>query len=237
MATTVSGQSLHDDLIVRLGGYQNAFDSSSLLSFINEGHAEVWAILKTLDDEYFVEDTQTADSSADDYMAALTTSAREFNLPANVREVRLIEVTAPSGFEHVRFEYRKQSDPEFREARALATAQGAGSGTPTAIYYYTILGKRTLQLASYPEAAFTLKIWYVRSLDDIDFDDVVDEILHPYTKKIVTFALERALKTLQDETLSREWLEAWRDDIRTLVMAATPRDSSGPRFIAEYFGE
>jgi len=234
---TVTGQSLHDDLIIRLGGYQNAFDANSLLSFINEGHAEVWAILKTLDDDYFVEDSQATTSTDDDYLAALTTATREYNLPANVRDIRLIEVTLPAGYEEIRFEYRKMSDPEFIAARKFAAAQGAGTGTQDGVYFYTIVGKRTLMLAQYPEAAFTLKIWYVRSLDDIDFVTEVSEILHPYSKKIVTFALERALKTLQDEALSREWLDAWRSDVTTLVMAATPRDTSGPRFIYLYEGQ
>ena len=233
---TISGQSLVDDLITRLDSFASAYDATSLLSFINEGKDEVWKVLRTLDEDYFVAGSQAATSTDDDYFAGFSRSSREVNLPNNCREVRFIEVTT-AGYEDLDFEFRRLSDPEFQVERKLATIAGSGSGRQQhAKYLYTIIGRRTLMLAQFLEAAVTAKIWFVRALDDLDLDSTLTEILHPFHKSIVTFALERATLALQEEQLSDEWLRRWRDDVRTLGLTAAPRDSSGPEFVSDWDG-
>ena len=234
---TISGQSLIDSLQTRLGAFASAFDAADMLEFINEAKDSVWSVLRTLDEDYFVASSQASTSTDDDYFAAFTTSSREVNLPNNCREVRFIEVTT-SGYEDLEFEFRRLSDPEFQVERKLATLAGSGSGTQQhAKYLYTILGRRTLMLAQYLEAAVTAKIWYVKALDDLDVDSTLTEILHPFHKKIVTYALERATLALQEEQLSDEWLRRWKDDVRELALSAAPRDSSGPEFVTDWWGD
>lgn len=233
---TISGQSLVDDLIIRLEGYAAAYDATSLLSMVNEGKDAVWGVLRTLDEDYFVVSSQATTSTDDDYFAPLTTTVREVNLPNNCREVRMIEVTTP-GFEDLEFSFRRLSDPEFELERKLATIAGSGSGRQQhSKYLYTITGRRTLMLAQFIEAAVTAKLWYVRALDDLDLDGTLTEVLHPFHKAIVTFALERATLSLQDEQLSDGWLRRWRDDVRMLALVAAPRDSSGPEYVTEWDG-
>lgn len=120
----MNGQELLNLTNNKLGGYQNALDSEAMLAFINEGKDEVWAALKAQNQEYFVVGSQNTDPTADAYFPVLTTDVRDYTLPADMREVKWIEVlNVPNGTDVV-FEYLDITDPEFRSAR-----QGAGLGT------------------------------------------------------------------------------------------------------------
>jgi hypothetical protein len=233
---TVSGQSLMDELTIRLGGYAAAFSVDELLSFVNEAKDAVYGVLRTLDEDYFVIPSQVATSTDDDYFAALTTTAREFDLPNGCREVRAIEVIT-AGYEDVPFEFRNLSDPDFQAERRSGAIAGAGSGRQLSdVYLFTVLGRRTLQLAAYPESAFTVKLWFVKALDDLTPSDTLTDILHPFTKKISSYATERATLSLQDEQLSNEWLKRWRMDVQELALTAAPRVSTSPEFVSDWDG-
>ena len=233
MAVTVTGQVIYDEVIIRLGGLSNAFGVNDITSFMSDGLGEVWAVLRSLENDYFMEDTQTATSTADDYFAALTTSTREYDLPTNCREIRAMEVTT-TGYETTVFEYRPFSDEEFQQERRQATADGAGSGTRIGKYLFTVVGMKKLILAQFLEAAMTVKVWYVKSLDELTTDTVLTEVVHPFWRKIVDYAVERATLSVREETLSDRWLTRWREDVKTLALSAGPRVTTGPLFIQEY---
>lgn len=233
----ISGQTLIDMFYARVGGYGAAFTVNEILDFLNEAKDELWGVLRTLDEDYFVAGSQASTSTDDDYFAALTTSSREVNLPNNCREVRSIEVTT-AGYEDWVFEWRNLSDPEFQAERRAATSAGAGCGRQlTDTFFYTILGRRTLMLATYPDAAVTAKIWYVKALDDFDVDDEITDILHPFSKKLVSFAAERGILSLQDEQLSEEWRKRWKEDVQAIALVAAPRSSTNAEFVTDWEGD
>jgi len=99
----IDGKYLLDLTTVYLGGYANAFEPKDLFAFINEGKDAVWAIMKTLRRQYFVRDSQSADSAEDNYFGVLSTTAREYTLPVDCREVLSMEVltsgVVPSGIQ------------------------------------------------------------------------------------------------------------------------------------------
>lgn len=239
---TLTGQDLIDDLRVELGALSNAFTVDQLLLFINKGVQEVWATVQSLGLDYFADSSQNIDNTKDDFFVQLNISQREYNLPVNVRELRFMEVTT-AGFEDRVFEYRKFDDPVFAVARKQATAQGPNGGGSTSgsiigNYYYTVFGNQIV-LAQWPEAVLTLKMWYIAAIDDITVDsgNPIPAILFPFNKKVVDYAALRALLSTQNETMSAQWLEAWKDSVRTIAISAGGRSSTGPIFINDYTGQ
>lgn len=141
----MNGQELIDLTNQKLGGYQNAVDPDAMLAFINEGKDAVWAALKAMNQEYFIRGTQNTDPTADAYFPVLTTDTRDYTLPADLREIKFIEVlnTDPSN-QDITFEYRDITDPDYRIARTnagLGTASMfvAPSGA-SGLAFHTLIG-------------------------------------------------------------------------------------------------
>lgn len=234
MATTYVGSDLVALTSEHLSGYANAVDPEDILSAVNEGKDEVWAILKNLEDDYFVISSQTSDSSLDTYFAALNTSTREYALPNDFKEIRFIECTTV-GYEGLKFTFRKLSDPGFQSARKAATADGVSSA-PSSEYLYTIVGAGTLMLANYPEIALTLKLWYVHGLNDLETDTPVVEIISPYVKKIADFAAKKLMIGLQDPEQFAAWKQEWSASVMTITTSASPRNQADPEFAQDFLG-
>ena len=231
----VYGQTLVDELEIRLGGLSNAFTLEEQLSFLNEGKDAVWGVLYSLDLDFAGEDSQAVTSGDDDYFADLTTTAREYNLPLNCREIRFIECTT-DGYEYLQFDQKHISDREFQNARRVATDQGSSAESFSDTLLYTVFGRRTLMFAQYPPAAIRVKIWYIKALDDLDIASELTDIIHPFWRKIVDYAAERATLSLSEKQLSREWMDRWRGDVRELAISSGPRASTAPNFIEDYLG-
>lgn len=209
----------------------NAYTLDKLLYFVNEGKDAVWEVIRTLDLEYFAASSQAATPANDDYFVDLTTTVREYDLPRNCREIRSIECIS-SNFTDTIFEYRKFDDPEFQDARRTSTALGSSSGTD--IYYYTVFGNQ-LWFAQFPSGTLRVKIWYIKSIDDIDTNAIPD-ILFPFNKKIVDFGAKRAVLSSQNLEMTMAWKSEWGDSVRTLALTAGSRDSANAVFISEFMG-
>lgn len=238
--TQVNGQYILDEMKTRLGSLANAYTPDQLVSFANDGVHEVWAVLRSLDLDYFTDSSEDTDSTQDEFFADLTANTREYALPANCREVRFVEcITA--GFEDRIFGYKKFEDPVFQYDRRQATAMGSGnvgdSGAIIGQYYYTVFGTQFI-LAQYPETTLKLKLWYVKSLNDIsDLAAPLTDILYPYSRKIVDYAVTKAILSSQNQSLAAEWLADWKETIKTLALSAGSRSSTNAIFIADYTGE
>lgn len=230
---TVNGKYLFDIMQAQLGGYANAIDPKEAMPLLSEGKNEVWAVLKEVREDYFVRSSQNTNATADDYFAKLTTTSREFTLPKDFHQLKFFEVL-DGGFQEVEFVHRDLASEEFKDARRAATAQGSTS--PRSSYLYDIIGKRTLMLAQYPERAFELKCWYVRSLPDIDISQIIDEILFPYVNAIATYATKLVMLSLQDNQMSKQWHDTWREKVRSLEAAAGQRDITGIKVVQDFQG-
>lgn len=229
-----SGQSILDAIRVNLGPLANAFTVDQLLYFANRGVQQVWMVLRSLDLDYFGDASQDVTQSQENFFADLSTTSREYPLPENCREPRFIEVLT-DGFQDRRIVYRKFEDPEFQAARRSATASGPNGGSSQlGEYFYTILGTKMI-LAQYPEAALKIKIWYVKSIDDISVEEVPD-ILEPYADSIADYAVERAIKSSRNLELDADWMQTWKADVQALALSAGPRTSTDPIFIFDYTG-
>lgn len=225
-----TGQDLIDSLRIRLGGLANAFTVDKYLSLLNDGVAEVWSVVRSLDLDYFAAFSQPTTSADDNYFVDLTSTVREYDLPKNCRELRAIECLTV-GFEDKRFEFRRFDDPEFQSVRRVSTAGGSGTA---ATYVYTVFGNQFM-LAQFPEATLRLKLWYIKSIDEIDINTIPD-ILFPFNKKIVDYAAERATLSSQNESMSQAWMIEWKDDVKTLAMSTGSRSSTNATFVSDYLG-
>jgi hypothetical protein len=216
------GQDLLDLLNDHLGGYQNATTEAEKLRRLNEGKDRVWEIIRQDKKDYFIQSSQATTAADDNYFATLTTTEREFDLPDDFQEMKLIEVTT-SGYEDREFIEKPLAHPDFQAARRTATAQGSSQPSSIDTYMYAIVGKKTMMFAQYLEAALTLKLWYVRSIPDFELAETIDEILFPYSKKIAEYAAKRILAKLQDEPQSMLWDKEWRESVQSLVANTSDR--------------
>src|SRR5438309_4037647 len=140
--SVLNGQELLDRIKVRLGGLSNAFTPDDLLSFAEDGVQEVWAVLKSFDQEYFGEQSQSTNATdVDTYFATLDSTKREYDLPAGSREIRSIECLT-SGATGIVFEQRKFDDPEFQMRRRNSTASGATQSPLSSSYYFSVFGNK-----------------------------------------------------------------------------------------------
>lgn len=227
------GQDVIDLTNARLSGYQNAVSQDDLLGFINEAKDTVWSILKALNEQYFLIFSQATVSLDHYYFAPLSTSVREYTLPADFREIKFIECTT-EGFSGVKFVYREPTDEDFRSARRGANDGNAPTVNPDTMLY-TIIGKNQFVLAEYPPATVTLKLWYIRSLPDFEASDPVDEILYPYSKKIADYAAKRVLLATQDIAMFSAYAAQWREDVIEVAQGAGPRNQADAQFVQGLF--
>ena len=235
MPVTIYGQTLLDSVTLRLGGAAGAFNTTNLMDFINDGIGKTWSVLKALGEDYFVDDTQSSDSSStDDYIATIASNARTLTLPANTREIRFIECTT-EGYQHLKFEQRRISDEDFQDLRRAATDAGT-TVDDTGVVLFALVGADQLIFADYPPATLTLVVWRVKSLNTLAVNDTLSEILHPFQSSIVNYAVQLAQLTIARETLSDRWLQLWQASVREIAIAASPRVSASPTFIPDYFG-
>lgn len=240
MAYDLSGQNLVNLVQTKLGGRANAVTSDQILSFLNEGKDEVWGILKQQQQNLFVVESQSTDSTKPYYFPALSTTVREYALPFDTRDILFIEVLAPTGFEFVKFTRRSILHPDFRDARRGSTAFNAqGATTPlngVGEYFYDIAGKNTMVLAQYPEIALTLIIWFVRTIPDITVGATapIDEIIYPFHKKIADYAVMGIMMRESPDAFG-VWKSQWKDDVVGMTQSVT-RNSADPIYVADFLG-
>lgn len=232
--TSLSGQDLIDLATARLGGYGNYAATDVLMSFLNEAKDEVWAILKNLNADYFIQVSQAVDNSLINYFGPLSSSTRTYTLPADFREMHLFVIGDPA-YAQTKFTYKKLTDSDFQEA--LRSANVDKTLTPTTEYFYTVIGKDQFVMAQYPETTFNLPtLYYVRNLLDFETGDNVDEILLPYSKKIADYAVMRVLLSAQDQEQFEEWRKVWKDDVVMVGTSAGPRNQADAEFVQDFLG-
>lgn len=234
---SMTGQQLMSVLDINLGGYKNAVTTSQKWEFLNAGKDEMWMILKQLDENYFVIDSQAVDATQTNYFGPLNTTTREYTLPTDCRDILFIECTAPIGQEFTKFVKSSITSPEFREARQNATANNnQGSSIITLdVYHYDVIGKLTFKLAEFPQQAFTLILTYVRALPVINAASTIDEILSPWTRKIADYAVQRVM-LLKDPGAWQTWVATWRSDVQQTMQSAG-RSDADPRIVQDYVGD
>lgn len=235
--TSIKGQSLIDLATAYTAGYTNAIDPTILLQMLNEGKNEVWAILKGLRADYFMQSTTYAlvNANATNYFAPMSTSIREYTLPADFQEIKFIEIL-DYGYEDTEFIYRDMASAQWKDLRRANTNE-SGQNLEQFQLHYDIIARGTLILAEYPPIAYQMPVlWYVRMLPDFDANDTLDQILYPFTSKIALYAAKLSMLTVQDQPMWQVWRDEWREGIKTVAGSAGPRQISDPQFVDSWDG-
>lgn len=131
------------------------------LPLLNAAQRAVWKILTSRKpmNNWFVVPSQSTTPANPDYFGPLAVGTREYALPSNFHQMRLIE-SITAGYEHTKFGKEPIDSPAFKETREF------GAETPFGIeVLYDIIGERPgkMMFASYPPAALQLRLWYVRT--------------------------------------------------------------------------
>lgn len=232
---TVSGQNLVDLCNGFLGGYQNAVDSSVQLSLLNEGKNEVWMILKSLRADWFIQKSQSTDSTQNNYFGPLVTTAREYPLPKDYHEMKFVEIL-DVGLEDTEFIFRDMASAQWKDLRRASTNQSP-SGTSVMAYHYDIIAQGTMILAEFPAQNFNQPVlWYVRMVPDFGVGDPIDQIIYPYSSKIAMYAAKIIMLQNQDEEMYERWVGEWKDAVARIAMSASPRQISDTVYIDAWDG-
>lgn len=234
--TTYTGQDLLDMANQRLLGYQNAVDSDTLLSYLNEGKDELWAILKNLEAQYFTHSSQNTDNTKNDFFGPVNSTTRDYIAPIDLREINHI-YCFDTGLQQTVFTYKNETDRDWVDAYRDASIDSLSNAAPAIEYYYTIRGHNSLRFAQFFQNGITnLQIDYTRAILDFGLTDTVDEIVIPYSRKIANYAVKKAILGLKDAEAFDRWREEWKDDILMITSSAGPRNQADPTFVADFLG-
>ncbi len=232
---SLTGQQLVKIVQSKLGGYGNAVSPQTILMHLNEAKDEVWAVMKSLNDQNFVLFTQSSDAGLMNYFGKVVPGTREYNLPSDLKEVKFIEVISPTDQADVRFSYRKMTHPDWAATRRAANMDSTTN--PINEYVYSIVGSnpQTFALANYPALTYDLRIWYVRGLADFTLVSGPSEIVPPYDRKITDFAVKRVLLAAEPK-LFEVWKSEWRDTVIMIAESSGPKNMADPVFVADFEG-
>ena len=192
----------------------------------------VWSEVKRLKDDYFMLNRTSLDGTltilTESYAATsfqIVAGTREYTLPFDVSEVKLIEVTT-SGYETVRFVHRDLASWEMRGLRELTENQSPGT------VYFDLVGERTLTIAPKLDTTLDLRLWYVPILDDLAADTDKLQMPHPLYIAVEEFATARAL--VQDRASEAAVWETMGTATVQRFMAGHRRQTQDPELVVPY---
>lgn len=169
------------------------FSDAQLLRSTNRAKDRVWNEVKRLKDDWFVTSRTSLDGTltilTESYAATgfeLVAGTREYTLPFDVSEVKLIEVIT-SGYEWVKFIHADLTSVAMRALREETENQSPGA------VYFDLVGERTLTIASKLDTTLDLRLWYVPILDDLVIDTDTLQMPHPLYTAVEEFATARSL--------------------------------------------
>lgn len=214
---------------------QSFWSEDQLTRYINIGKDRAWVEVKKLKDDFFVVSRTSTDGSltliGESYAAssfALAAGTREYTLPHDVSEIKLIEC-ATSGYESVRFVFRDLASTEMRGARELTENQAPG------VIYCDLVSERTLTIAPAVDVALDLRLWYVPILDDLSAETDVLQMPHPLYIAVRNFAASEALVQDRAEEAS-VWEQKGLASVQAF-MSAHRRQTQDPELIVLYAAE
>jgi hypothetical protein len=158
---------------------------------------------------------------------------REYTLPPDCLEVKLIEVITPS-YESIEFFLGKDmTDPGFRSARNMTQRQ-----TPT-FFYADVVGERTLTIAPHTDSTLDLRLWYVSSACIVstagaslkDFATATDELIMPHPAYMAVEEVATARAMILDRNNTAAVYAQLADASVARFFGAEARQSQDPSFV------
>lgn len=226
MATVKNVIALFDALYLK---GRASFEDDTKIALLNLAKEEVWKILvgSQAQQNWFVDQSQSALPGQNDHFGLLAVNQREYVLPPNFHQMRVVEVVT-TGKEHIKIDKSKIDSGGFRQQRAsVASFQDQAS--------YDIIGTAPGQMmfALFPPSALDLKLWYARHPVAWDAKtDLVDEFPANMHGFIAEWAVQRAALGVGDHKFvgfTKEWSERLERTLTTY-----DRDTSGVSTAEEF---
>jgi hypothetical protein len=213
----------------------NFWSNVQLNRFIAQAQQRVWAEVRRLKDDFFLRTLTSTDGTVtcqgESYTAssfAIVAGTRDYTLPHDFATMKLIEVVT-SSYESVRFVYRDLAHPDMRQALEMTTNQSP------ALFYYDIIGERTLRIAPKSSTALDLRITYEQTFADLSAD--ADELTmpHPLYLAVVHYATASALTMDRDPNAAAH--EARAKQIIADVFAGHARQTQDVETATSYLSD
>jgi len=200
-----------------------SFPEPFFVGAANEGKNELAKIIRQARESYF------------EYAATGTITATsapnpsEITLPDDFSELLQISITNV-GYEDIGFIFLRQSDPRFHQALIDGGSFGSGAG----VFYYDIVGLKTLRLAPGADIALTYAIKYTQIVADMTLPtDAPTAIPADYYDYIVTWMVCEALRSVGDQRLTL-YLDKLERQKNSTVASVNARQVREPMFVRGY---
>lgn len=227
------GQEFVDRVNYRLAGYANSVSYLSLLDFVNEAANEVWGVLKSLNEDYFLQFSQNTNSSNPYYFPPLVPGTREYTLPADFKAMRWIEPTTP-GYTDEQFILTTPSKSDFRNARQSANQSPTNGNVNASSFLYCVIGTNTISFADYFPTTINVTLWYVRGIPRFEATDPVPDIIDPFATKAVDYVVQKVMLANQDVAQFNTWKEEWRNDVIFIAQDGGTRNQANASFVEDF---
>lgn len=207
--------------------------NAQLLRFINRAKDRVWVEVRKLKDDFFLINRTSLDGSltilGSTYDASsfrLVATTKEYTLPSDVVELKLIECIT-SGYESTRFTFADLASSEVRDLRTLTENQ-----SPVG-FLVDLVGERTFSISPATDTTLDLRIWYVPILGDLAEDADTMEMPHPLYMAVEAYATASAHRMDRNFAAAVQW-EAIGRALIMETFGATARQTQDPEFVVGY---
>jgi hypothetical protein len=194
-----------------------------LVASANEGKNELVKLIRQARSDYFetsVTGTMTTASAP---------NPTTITLPSDFAELKEI-ICTDSGYQDIGFTYCDQSDVRFKQALIDGGAFANGQG----MFYYTITDERTLLLSPGSDVALNYKIWYVKTIPDMQFpSDAPTGIPPEHWDFIVTHMVCECMRSAADPRLDL-YLAKMSDQGKSVRASVGQRQIKEAQFVDGY---
>ena len=202
------------------------------IAMLNAGKTEVWKIItgSTPEENWFGHESQSSSSGDADYFPLLSDGVREYTLPSNISQLRLIEPVTV-GFTEIDFRKSNIEKEDFRRRRRDNVAM---SDACEVLYDIWGVNPGRLIFAANPAASIEVKLWYIRNPTEwAARDDSVDEFPPTMHTLICEWAAAR-IGIGSDDKRAALFHAAWSERV-THQLRVYRRDISGPQVVTGMF--
>ena len=206
--------------------------------YVNRAKDRVWNRVKALNEDYFAVTRLSTDGSVtilgETYATSsfqIVASVRDYTLPPDFSEMRLIEVTT-TNYEDVRFTYQDMTKPEMRAMMEIVDNQ------VPAYFLFDIIGERTMRIAPKSDTTLDLRLTYIQAFPDMTTDADEMTMPHPLYLAVESYAVGYALKQDRNPDAPAEMLDG--DKVIAEMFGASHRQSqdveTATGYLADYTG-
>jgi hypothetical protein len=215
---------------------QNVWRNTDIVTWLNDGIQAVVSESNEVTEDWYTRRMRSTDSAetihGESYNpSGLTIVAATdlYTLPPNVLQIRSIDpLTSANHAAGIQFLPRALTDYEVARVRRFTVESPA-------IYYYTVIGTRTLRIVPTPAAlvSITTEMFYVAMPERLTASDTITQIPVQALKAVKAYAVWLAMQAVNSPDVDAKFA-IYKSMVQELNTLATPRITSSPAFSHNY---